>query len=138
MAQKQGRGTICGKYQKPTWENFGFVNIYFGFLVDNSEKMRIILTCMDMKRECMIPESGQIPDLKGNRILVGSKQLRKALKNGTVAAVFLAQNADPALTEEIRRCCEEANIQPAWVNTMRELGCACGIDVGAAAAAVLR
>mgnify|MGYP004634405553 FL=1 len=114
------------------------MNIYFGFLVDNSEKMRIILTCMDMKKECTIPESGQKLDFTGKKILVGSKQLRKALKNGTVAAVFLAQNADPALTEEIRRCCEEANIQLAWVQTTRELGRACGIDVGAAAAAVLR
>ena len=138
LALGKGRGAICGKYQKPTWENFGFVNIYFEFSVDNSGNLRIILTCMDMKKECMIPESGPRLDFTGKKILVGSKQLRKALKNGTVAAVFLAQNADPALTEEIRRCCEEANIQPAWVNTMRELGCACGIDVGAAAAAVLR
>ena len=114
------------------------MNIYFGFLVDNSEKMRIILTCMDMKKECTIPESGQKPDFTGKKILVGSKQLRKALKNGTVATVFLAKNADPALTEEIQRCCGEANIQTAWVDTMKELGRACGISVGAAAAAVLK
>ena len=138
MHSKQGSGAICGKYQKPTWENLGFVNIYFELLVDNLEKLRIILTCMDMKKECMIPESGQIPDLKGNRILVGSKQLRKALKDDRVAAVFLAENADPRLTDEICKCCGEAGIHPAWVPSMRELGRACGIDVGAAAAAVLK
>ena len=138
MAQKQGRGTICGKYQKPTWENLGFVNIYFELLVDNLEKLRIILTCMDMKRECMIPESGQIPDLKGNRILVGSKQLRKALKAGTVLTVFLARNADPGVTEPIADLCQAADIQPIWGDSMKELGRSCGINVGTAAAAVLK
>ena len=53
---------------------------------------------MDMKKECMIPESGPWPDFTGKKILVGSKQLRKALKNDRVAAVFLAENADPRLT----------------------------------------
>ena len=114
------------------------MNIYFEFSVDNSENLRIILTCMDMKKECMIPESGPWPDFTGKKILVGSKQLRKALKNDRAAAVFLAENADPRLTDEICKCCGEAGIQPIWVPSMRELGRACGIDVGAAAAAVLK
>ena len=114
------------------------MNIYFEFLVDNLEKLRIILTCMDMKKECMIPESGPRLDFTGKKILVGSKQLRKALKNDRVAAVFLAENANPRLTDEICKCCGEAGIQPTWVPSMRELGRACGIDVGAAAAAVLK
>ena len=114
------------------------MNIYFEFLVDNLEKLRIILTCMDMKKECMIPESGQMPDLKGSRILVGSKQLRKALKAGTVLAVYLARNADPGVTEPIAALCRTADIQPIWVGSMEELGKACGIDVGAAAAAILK
>ena len=84
----------------------------------------------------MIPESGQIPDLKGNRILVGSKQLRKALKNGAVSAVFLAQNADPSITEPLAEQCESAGVCVTWVRTMKELGETCGIDVGTAAAAI--
>ena len=63
---------------------------------------------MDMKKECMIPGSGPLPDFAGKKILVGSKQLRKALKNDRVAAVFLAENADPRLTDEICVCCGEA------------------------------
>ena len=115
-----------------------FVNIYFEFLVDNLEKLRIILTCMDMKKDDIIPESGSGLDFAGKKILVGSKQLRKALKNGTVSAVFLAEDADPGVTESIAACCEDANIQPTWVPSKRNLGHACGIDVGAAAAAVLK
>ena len=138
MTSKQGSGAVCGKYQKPTWENFGFVNIYFEFSVDNSGNLRIILTCMDMKKDDRIPESGFKLDFTGKKILVGSKQLRKALKNGTVSAVFLAEDADPGVTEPIAACCKDANIQPAWVPSKKTLGHACGIDVGAAAAAVLK
>ena len=78
------------------------------------------------------------PYLKGNRILVGSKQLRKALKAGTVLTVFLARNADPGVTEPIADLCQAADIQPIWVDSMKELGRSCGIDVGTAAAAVLK
>jgi len=93
---------------------------------------------MDMEKECMIPESGQMPDLKGSRILVGSKQLRKALRGGTVSTVFLSRNADPGVTKPIVGLCQAADIQPIWVGSMEELGKACGIDVGAAAAAILK
>ena len=112
------------------------MNIYFEFLVDNLEKLRIILTCMDMKKDCMIPESGHLPDLRGKELLVGSKQLRKALKNGVVSAVFLAQNADPSITEPLAEQCKSAGVCVTWVRTMKELGENCGIDVGTAAAAI--
>lgn len=98
--------------------------------------MRIILTCMDMKNDCMISESGFLPDWKEDKPLVGSKQLRKALQNGTVAAVFLARNADPAITEPLSELCRAQRVPCSWVKTMKELGEACGIDVGTAAAAI--
>ena len=124
------------KTQKRREKNYAFVNIYFEFLVDNLEKLRIILTCMDMKKDCMIPESGHLPDLKGKELLAGSKQLRKALKNGAVSAVFLAQNADPSITEPLAELCKSAGVCVTWVRTMKELGENCGIDVGTAAAAI--
>lgn len=124
------------KTQKRREKNYAFVNIYFEFLVDNLEKLRIILTCMDMKNNCMIPESGHLPDLRGKELLVGSKQLRKALKNGAVSAVFLAQNADPSITEPLEKQCKSAGVCVTWVRTMKELGETCGIDVGTAAAAI--
>lgn len=124
------------KTQKRREKNYAFVNIYFEFLVDNLEKLRIILTCMDMKNDCMTPESGHLPDLRGKELLVGSKQLRKALKNGAVSAVFLAQNADPSITEPLEKQCKTAGVCVTWVRTMKELGEICGIDVGTAAAAI--
>lgn len=76
-------------------------------------------------------------ELQTGKKIVGIKQLRKALKDGTVKTVFLARNADPKLVEPTARTCQEQNVPCIWVETMHELGCACGIDVGAAAAATL-
>ena len=51
--------------------------------------------------------------------------------------LFLARNADPALTEPIEALCQQNQIESVWVPSMTDLGHACGIDVGAAAAAVI-
>ena len=93
---------------------------------------------MDKKKECKIPKCGAEPRFAGKQVIVGSKQLRKALRAGTVQQVFLAENADPAVTEPLEDLCSELHIQITWVRTMAELGRECGIEVGAAAAAVLR
>ena len=69
--------------------------------------------------------------------MVGAKQLKKAVSAGRARYVFLAENADPAITEPIAEMCSQMDIQIAWVRSMAELGRACGIEVGAAAAAVV-
>jgi len=69
--------------------------------------------------------------------VVGTKQLKKAVKAGRARYVFLAENADPAVTEPLEALCAANHIQITWVPSMAELGRACGIEVGAAAAAVL-
>ena len=70
--------------------------------------------------------------------VVGIKQLRKALGKDRVLAVFLADNADPALTEPLETICRAKQIPVTHVATMKELGRACGIAVGAAAAGLLQ
>lgn len=70
-------------------------------------------------------------------VVVGSKQLRKALARGRAQYVYLARNADPAVTEPLIALCQVKNVSYAWVQSMQDLGRACGIEVGAAAAAVL-
>ena len=92
---------------------------------------------MDKKKDCRIPKCGAVPNAGGRKIVVGSKQLRKALQAGRAECVFLAENADPAITDPIAEMCGKLHIQITWVRTMAELGRACGIEVGAAAAAVL-
>ncbi len=75
--------------------------------------------------------------LTGNQVVVGAKQLRKALLSGRVGLVCLAESADPAITEPLAALCQLNNVEYAWVPSMTDLGNACGIEVGAAAAAVL-
>ena len=92
---------------------------------------------MDTKKDSKIPKCGTLPDLSKGKIVVGSKQLRKAVNNGRARCVFLAENADPALTEPIEGLCAGAGIPITWVASMADLGRACGIEVGAAAAAAV-
>ena len=71
------------------------------------------------------------------KVVVGAKQLRKALQNGLVFKAYFAENADPAVTEPLIALCQLNHVEFAWVRSMTDLGHACGIEVGAAAAATL-
>ena len=92
---------------------------------------------MDKKKDCTIPKYGVLQNTSKSKVVVGAKQLRKAVKAGRVRCVFLAENADPAVTEPIEELCTANHIQVTWVPSMAELGRVCGIEVGAAAAAVV-
>ena len=65
------------------------------------------------------------------------KQLRRALADGRVRKVFLADDADPALTDPIREACTLAGIPVETAASARQLGQACGISVAATAAGVI-
>ena len=70
--------------------------------------------------------------------VVGVKQSRRAVREGRAVRVFLAADADPALTGPIGRLCAERDVPVETGFSMEELGKAAGIQVGAAVAAVLR
>ena len=92
---------------------------------------------MDKKKDCKIPKYGIHQDNGSKRIVVGAKQLKKAVLAGRARYVFLAENADPAVTEPLAELCTANHIQITWVPSMAELGRSCGIEVGAAAVAVV-
>jgi large subunit ribosomal protein L7A len=93
---------------------------------------------MDTKTDGMIPKCGDLAILEKHKVLVGAKQIRKALEKNIALCVFLARNADPAITGPIEAKCIAHQISCAWVASMADLGKACGIDVGAAAAAAVK
>jgi len=68
---------------------------------------------------------------------VGIKETSKAIKSGKAAAVYIAKDAEEKVISPIEDLCKENNIEIIYVSTMRELGHMCGIDVGAAAAALI-
>ena len=92
---------------------------------------------MDITKISTIPECGSLPAASRGKVVVGAKQLRKAVQSGRARCVFLAKNADPAVTQPIEVLCAQRNIPITWVPGMAELGHSCGIEVGAAAAAVV-
>ena len=92
---------------------------------------------MDTQNDVIMAVSQVTEMLAGHNFVVGIKQLRKALKSGKARSVFLACNADPAITEPIAALCQQNNVDYAWVRSMTDLGHACGIEVGAAAAAAV-
>lgn len=68
--------------------------------------------------------------------LVGTKRLCRALKNGRVRKVFLARDADPALTAPLEREAVASGIPVEWVESRLVLGRACCIGRPAAAAGI--
>ncbi len=92
---------------------------------------------MDTKKDAKIPECGELAKWSKYRLIVGAKQIRKALDKGIVQSVFLAKNADPEITGPLEAKCKSHHVSCTWVASMDALGKACGIDVGAAAAAAV-
>lgn len=68
--------------------------------------------------------------------IVGLKQTVKAIKNGTTKRVYLAEDADDFIKKSVLDVCSDKDIQIIYVNNMKELGDACGIDIGASTAAI--
>ena len=93
---------------------------------------------MDMQTDCQSTGDIRPCEITKHRVVVGAKQLRKALNSGSALQVYLAKNADPALTEPIEVLCQLNKVPYRWVRSMTELGQACGIEVGAAAAATVK
>ena len=79
----------------------------------------------------------QLSELRTMDRVLGVKQSRRAIRDGLARGVFLASDADPALTGPLYELCRGKEIPVATQYTMRELGQAAGIQVGAAVAALL-
>ena len=76
--------------------------------------------------------------LKSANRVIGIKQVSKAVKRESAACVFIADDADERVTAPLILLCEEQGVAVERAETMQVLGKACGIEVGAAAVAVLK
>lgn len=68
---------------------------------------------------------------------VGSNQTAKAIRRGRAQLVFVAADADRRVLQDVIAAVRDRGLEVIEVGSMRDLGRACGIAVGAAAAAVL-
>ena len=78
-----------------------------------------------------------LSELKTGPRVVGAKQTRRAVVDGRAKRVYLAQDADPVITGPIEALCREHAVPVETAASLRELGQACGIAVGAAVAALV-
>ncbi len=69
---------------------------------------------------------------------VGTKQTLKAIETGKAAVVYVAKDAEPKVIERVIELCEQRRIEYEFADTMREIGECCGIEIGAASAAILK
>ncbi|MGM8212751.1 50S ribosomal protein L7ae-like protein [Virgibacillus sp. W0430] len=70
------------------------------------------------------------------RTIIGTKQTLKAMKNGEISELFIANDADHQVTEKVVELANRLNIPCNYVDSMRKLGAACGIEVGASTVAI--
>jgi large subunit ribosomal protein L7A len=68
---------------------------------------------------------------------IGTKQTIKAIKNNKVNIVFIARDAESRVINPVIKLAEEKNLKLSYVDYMKELGEACGIEVGTASAGIL-
>lgn len=76
--------------------------------------------------------------LQDAQVKIGTKQTVKAVELGQATEVYVAEDGDQRLTSRIVMLCNKQGVKITYVDTMLNLGKACGIEVGAAMAAVLK
>ena len=78
-----------------------------------------------------------LTELASQEKVIGVKQSRKAVREGRAKRVYLACDADPAITEPVAESCAASGIPVNMEHTLAQLGHACRITVGASVVAVL-
>ncbi|WP_352419566.1 ribosomal L7Ae/L30e/S12e/Gadd45 family protein [Proteiniborus sp.] len=79
-----------------------------------------------------------LTNLKDTKKVVGIKQARRAINNNEVQTMYIAGDAEPKVVHDIIQLCSDKSIEIIYVKSMKELGKACGIEVSAAVAAILK
>ncbi|GAE26027.1 ribosomal L7Ae family protein [Halalkalibacter wakoensis JCM 9140] len=74
--------------------------------------------------------------LQAKDLIIGTKQTLKALDEGIVSEVLIANDAEYRVIYKVEALAEAKGIPLLYVDSMKKLGKACGIDVGAATVAL--
>lgn len=73
---------------------------------------------------------------QATKTIIGTKQAVKAIKSGRAKEIIVAQDAEERVTQPVIALAEEYGIPVDYVQSRKELGKACGIQVGAAVVAI--
>jgi large subunit ribosomal protein L7A len=75
--------------------------------------------------------------LLGKKV-IGIKQSTKSLKNGEGKCLYIAKDAQGELVKPVEDLASSVGVEIKYVDTMKDLGKLCGIDVGAAVTLLLK
>lgn len=73
---------------------------------------------------------------RAKELAIGINQTIKTIEANKAVEVYIAKDAEKRLTHKIANLCKEKGVPVIIVDSMRRLGKACGIEVGAASAAI--
>ncbi|MFJ5763265.1 50S ribosomal protein L7ae-like protein [Neobacillus sp. NPDC093182] len=76
--------------------------------------------------------------LQATKIVIGTKQTVKVLKDGHSCELIIASDAETNVTASVVKLAQEMNIPIIYVDSMKKLGKACGIEVGASTVVIIR
>jgi large subunit ribosomal protein L7A len=76
--------------------------------------------------------------LQARKIVIGTKQAVKALREGNAQEILVASDAEQRLTAKVVEEALLMEIPIHYVDSMKKLGKTCGIEVGAATVAIIR
>lgn len=75
---------------------------------------------------------------KENKLQIGLKQSTKAIVDGVAEKLIVAGDADQYVIRGILELADEKQVPIEIFESMKKLGKACGIDVGAATAVIIK
>jgi len=79
-----------------------------------------------------------LQELKKSRKVIGARQSLRALKSGIVKRAIIAYDADERIVDGIKQLCMQKNISIEYVDTMKQLGKECNIEVGTSVVCILK
>lgn len=77
------------------------------------------------------------PLLSARKKTIGAKQTAKAVEKSLAKEVYWAADAETRVVDPILRICSSKNIPIIKIDSMKDLGRACNIEVGCAIAAII-
>ena len=66
--------------------------------------------------------------------VVGTRRLLRAIGASEISVAYIARDADLYIVRQVRQACNDAGVRMIEVDTMKELGQACGVEVKTASA----
>ncbi|MBM7561789.1 ribosomal L7Ae/L30e/S12e/Gadd45 family protein [Fusibacter tunisiensis] len=73
---------------------------------------------------------------KNPKLVIGVKQTTKVLMSHQAVVVFVAKDAEQHVVRRVIQLATDQEVDIVFVESMKELGKACNIDVGAATAVI--